>query len=102
MGRDILELVFRHNPGHKAQASISTEGLMNRVVSNEEWIAARRELLKKEKEFNHLRDALSKQRRELPWEAVDRDHVFEGPAGLQSLGDLFDGRSQLIIYHFMF
>src|SRR5579863_1886426 len=74
----------------------------NKVVSSEEWNEARRELLKKEKDFNQLRDELSQQRRDLPWEAVDKQYVFEGPNGKQTLAELFDGRSQLVIYHFMF
>jgi len=72
------------------------------VVSSKQWVAARNELLAKEKEFTRLRDALSQQRRELPWEKVEKAYVFEGPDGKESLADLFDGRSQLIIYHFMF
>ena len=56
----------------------------------------------KEKEFTRLRDQLSQQRRDLPWEAVNKDYVFEGPNGKQTLQELFDGRSQLIVYHFMF
>jgi len=72
------------------------------VVSPTEWIAKRKELLRKEKEFNKLRDQLSRQRRELPWEKVEKQYVFEAPGGPQSLADLFDGRSQLITYHFMF
>jgi predicted dithiol-disulfide oxidoreductase (DUF899 family) len=73
-----------------------------RVVSQAEWLAARKELLSKEKEFTRLRDELSRQRRELPWEVVDKKYVFEGPNGKQTLPELFDGRSQLIVYHFMF
>ena len=80
----------------------STTELAHPVVSHAEWLAARKEFLKKEKEFTHLRDELSRQRRKLPWEKVEKDYVFEGPGGKQSLGDLFAGRSQLIIYHFMF
>jgi predicted dithiol-disulfide oxidoreductase (DUF899 family) len=72
------------------------------IVSQEQWIAARRRLLVKEKEFMRLRDQLSSERRELPWERVDKDYVFEGPAGKVTLADLFAGRSQLIVYHFMF
>ncbi len=72
------------------------------VVSHEEWIAARKQLLAKEKEFSRLRDELSAQRRELPWEKVEKDYWFEGEQGQENLADLFDGRSQLIIYHFMF
>ena len=72
------------------------------IVSGDEWVAARRQLLVKEKEFTRLRDQLSQQRRDLPWEAVTKNYVFEGPNGKQSLPDLFEGRSQLIVYHFMF
>ena len=73
-----------------------------KVVSQAEWLAARKEFLKKEKEFTHLRDELSRQRRELPWEKVEKDYVFDGPEGKVALAELFDGRSQLIVYHFMF
>ena len=72
------------------------------VVSPQEWVAARKKLLAKEKEFSRLRDALSQQRRDLPWEKVEKAYAFEGPDGKESLADLFDGRSQLVIYHFMF
>ena len=74
----------------------------NKVVSRDEWISARRKLLAKEKEFTRARDKLSELRRALPWEAVTKDYVFEGPQGKQKLSELFDGRSQLIVYHFMF
>src|SRR5216683_6046814 len=74
----------------------------HRVVSHNEWLAERTALLAKEKEFTRLRDDLSQQRRELPWEAVSKEYVFEGPNGKQTLPELFDGRSQLIVYHFMF
>jgi predicted dithiol-disulfide oxidoreductase (DUF899 family) len=72
------------------------------VVSPKEWIVKRKELLRKEKEFSKLRDDLSRQRRELPWEKAEKKYVFDAPNGKQSLADLFDGRSQLIVYHFMF
>jgi predicted dithiol-disulfide oxidoreductase (DUF899 family) len=72
------------------------------VVSRENWIAARRQLLAKEKEFTRLRDQLSEQRRALPWERVEKDYVFEGPKGKETLAQVFDGRSQLVVYHFMF
>ena len=71
------------------------------VVSREEWLVARKELLAKEKELTHARDALNAQRRRLPMVEVDREYVFEGPDGKASLHDLFDGRRQLLIYHFM-
>ena len=74
----------------------------HKVVSSGEWLAARKELLAKEKEFTRLRDELSRQRRDLPWERVAKKYSFEGPNGKETLSDLFDGRSQLIVYHFMF
>jgi len=74
----------------------------HQVVSKDEWIEARKVLLKKEKEYTKLRDQLSKQRRDLPWVAVDKEYVFNGSNGKESLSDLFDGRNQLIIYHFMY
>ena len=83
--------------------SDGSSGLKNPpVVSHEEWLRARTSFLAKEKEFTRLRDQLSQQRRELPWEAVKKEYVFEGPNGKQTLPQLFDGRSQLIVYHFMF
>lgn len=72
------------------------------VVSREEWVAARKELLKKEKELTRLHDELSRQRRALPWVKVETPYLFEGPDGEESLADLFAGRSQLIVHHFMF
>lgn len=71
------------------------------VVSKEEWLEARRALLLKEKEETHLRDAVNKARLDLPWVKMDKDYVFDTQAGKKSLGELFEGRSQLIIYHFM-
>jgi predicted dithiol-disulfide oxidoreductase (DUF899 family) len=72
------------------------------VVSHAEWLSARKDFLKREKEFTRLRDELSRERRALPWEKVEKQYVFEGPRGKESLVDLFDGHSQLIVYHFMF
>ncbi|TWT01645.1 thioredoxin family protein [Reyranella sp. CPCC 100927] len=72
-----------------------------RIVSREEWTRERKAHLAKEKEFTRLRDQLSAQRRELPWVKVDTTYVFDTPKGKQTLADLFDGRSQLIVYHFM-
>jgi predicted dithiol-disulfide oxidoreductase (DUF899 family) len=72
------------------------------VVSHDEWIAARIALLEKEKALTRELDDLSRLQRELPWEKVDKHYVFEGPAGQETFADLFDGRSQLIVYHFMF
>jgi predicted dithiol-disulfide oxidoreductase (DUF899 family) len=74
----------------------------HRVVSRKEWISARKKLLAEEKKFTRLRDKLGERRRNLPWELVDKEYVFEGPGGKQTLSELFDGRSQLVVYHFMF
>jgi predicted dithiol-disulfide oxidoreductase (DUF899 family) len=72
------------------------------VVSREDWVAARKELLAKEKHLTRLRDELSRERRKLPWVKVEMPYVFEGPRGKETLADLFAGRSQLIVHHFMF
>lgn len=72
-----------------------------KVVSPAQWLAAHQKHLAKEKEFTRLRDELSRQRRELPWEKVEKEYTFEGPQGKQTLADLFGKRSQLIVYHFM-
>lgn len=74
----------------------------HKVVSNGEWLAARKAFLEKEKAFTRQRDELSRERRELPWVKVEKNYVFDGPNGKETLSDLFGGRSQLIIYHFMF
>jgi predicted dithiol-disulfide oxidoreductase (DUF899 family) len=76
--------------------------MQHQIVSRDEWLAARTELLRKEKEFTRLRDQLSEERRALPWVKVDKPYVFDGPNGRQTLADLFDGRSQLVVKHFMF
>lgn len=74
----------------------------HKIVSEKEWIKARKQLLIKEKKFTRLRDELSEQRRNLPWKLVDKEYIFKGPNGKQTLSELFDGKSQLIVYHFMF
>lgn len=76
--------------------------IKHHIVNHEEWIAARKRFLDKEKEFTHLRDELSRQRRELPWERVEKNYVFEGAHGKETLADLFGEHNQLIVYHFMF
>jgi predicted dithiol-disulfide oxidoreductase (DUF899 family) len=79
------------------------DGITNHpVVSHDAWQAARVAFLAKEKEFTRLRDELSRERRELPWERVDKPYVFDGPHGQESLSDLFGRQSQLVVYHFMF
>lgn len=72
------------------------------VVSRDEWLVARKELLQKEKTFTRQRDQLSRDRRELPWVKVPKDYVFDTANGEKTLSDLFDGQSQLLVYHFMF
>ena len=74
----------------------------NDVVSTAEWIRARKELMAKEKELTRARDALAEARRGLPWERVEKRYAFDGPNGKETLEDLFAGRSQLVVYHFMF
>jgi predicted dithiol-disulfide oxidoreductase (DUF899 family) len=75
--------------------------MQREIVSQEQWLAARKAHLAKEKEFTRLRDQLSAERRALPWTRVEKRYVFEGPDGQQALAELFEGRSQLIVYHFM-
>ena len=74
----------------------------HRIVSTEAWLAARKELLKTEKEFSRLRDKMAQRVRDLPWRRVEKEYVFDGPDGKESLSDLFAGRSQLLVYHFMY
>jgi predicted dithiol-disulfide oxidoreductase (DUF899 family) len=74
----------------------------HRIVSHDEWIAARRRFLAKEKEFTRLRDELSRERRDLPWEHVKKQYVFESETGTETLVELFGKHSQLIVYHFMY
>ena len=74
----------------------------HRVVSHDEWIKERKKFLAEEKEFNRIRDALSEKRRDLPWERVEKDYLFDGPNGKETLAQLFGRKSQLIVYHFMF
>jgi predicted dithiol-disulfide oxidoreductase (DUF899 family) len=72
------------------------------IATRDEWLAARKELLTREKDATHARDALNAQRRALPMVKIDKEYLFDGPTGKASLFDLFDGRRQLITYHFMF
>ena len=72
------------------------------VVARDQWLEARKRLLAEEKEFNRLRDRLSQRRRELPWVRVEKDYAFDGSGGRKTLAELFEGRHQLIVYHFMF
>jgi len=72
-----------------------------KIASHSDWLAARKELLAKEKDFTRLRDELTRERRALPWEKVEKPYVFDTPQGKQTLADLFQRRSQLMVYHFM-
>jgi len=71
--------------------------MQHQVVSHEEWVAARKKHLVEEKEFTRQRDRLSQARRDLPWEVVEKEYVFEGAGGRATLTDLFDGRGQLVV-----
>lgn len=75
--------------------------MQHSIVSQEQWLAARKALLAREKEFSRARDELSRQRRALPWVKVGKTYSFDGPAGKETLADLFGGKSQLLVYHFM-
>jgi predicted dithiol-disulfide oxidoreductase (DUF899 family) len=74
----------------------------SKVVSREEWLVARKKLLAREKQLTRERDAIAAERRQLPWVKVERNYVFDSPSGKKTLSDLFDGKSQLIVYHLMF
>ncbi|WP_372365826.1 DUF899 domain-containing protein [Candidatus Uabimicrobium sp. HlEnr_7] len=76
--------------------------MQNKIVTKEEWVEARKQFLIKEKEFNKLRDELTKKRQQLPWTKVDKEYIFETDKGQQNFADLFAGKTQLIVYHFMF
>jgi predicted dithiol-disulfide oxidoreductase (DUF899 family) len=81
---------------------MTTTQIEHPIVSQAEWLAARKELLAKEKEFTHLRDALSAERRKLPWVKVEKEYTFNTTAGRRTLAELFGNKSQLVVYHFMF
>lgn len=74
----------------------------HKVVSKKEWVKARKQLLVKEKKFSKARDEIAKQRRALPWVKIEKEYIFEGPNGKETLAELFNGKSQLVVYHFMF
>src|SRR5260221_224451 len=81
----------------------TVHGIENRkVVSQKEWLVARKKFLVKENKFSKLHDELNLQRRKLPWVKIEKEYVFDGPHGKEALADLFCGKSQLIVYHFMF
>lgn len=76
--------------------------MTHRIVGHEDWVNARKAFMAKEKDFMRLRDELARERRELPWEKVEKEYVFEAPEGRVTLADLFGGKGQLLVYHFMF
>ena len=76
--------------------------IAHEIVDHDEWLAARQRFLTKEKEFTRLRDELSRERRELPWEHVKKEYAFESDRGRETLGELFGKHNQLIVYHFMY
>src|SRR5436309_10176492 len=87
----------------KAAVKMSTRTVDNpKIVSREEWLEARKKLLAREKQLTRERDAIAAERRQLPWVKVEKNYVFESPSGKKTLADLFDGKSQLIVYHLMF
>ncbi len=100
--QDVLVMTGQlSNPKENVMSTSAIE-IGHKVVSNTEWLEARKAFLAKEKQLTRLRDELSRQRMELPWERVEKEYVFDGPNGKETLSDLFGGRSQLLIYHFMF
>ena len=74
----------------------------HKIVSESEWVEQRKQLLAREKELTHLQEKIAEERRALPWVKVTKDYVFDTPQGKKTLSELFDGRSQLIVYHFMY
>src|SRR5260370_42141843 len=98
----VCEEIFSKRRGKRMTNNNSKSIKDHPVASHEEWLSARIAFLAKEKEFTRLRDELSRQRRELPWEKVDKHYVFDGPNGKETLAELFENRSQLVVYHFMF
>jgi predicted dithiol-disulfide oxidoreductase (DUF899 family) len=86
----------------KEPGGMNTQIENPKIVSRDERLAARKKLLAKEKQLTHERDGLAAERRQLPWVKVEKNYVFDSSAGKKTFTDLFDGRSQLIVYHFMF
>src|SRR5882724_10923294 len=95
---------LRHSGSSAKMTCTGRESMMadHEVVSREEWAALREKLLAREKEHTRLGDELARQRRELPWVRVEKEYRFDTDDGTRTLAELFDGRSQLLVYHFMF
>jgi len=111
----LADFLDRHSPGKRpkpnnqmkksiAKAKLRSRSgtLEHKVVSPKEWLAARKALLVEEKKLTRLHDQLKRKRRDLPWTRVEKDYIFDGSDGRESLAELFAGKSQLIVYHFMF
>jgi predicted dithiol-disulfide oxidoreductase (DUF899 family) len=105
---DMLERVRRTTKERKENMSteittpeITSRSAGHKIVSRADWLVARKELLKREKELTRLRDQVSAQRRALPWVKIEKEYVFDAPQGKVTLAELFDGRSQLFVKHFM-
>src|SRR5438094_5589188 len=94
----------RKRPGAQSRENLRRRDHMatHKVVKHDEWLRARKRHLAKEKEFTRMRDQLSRERRDLPWELVEKQYTFESERGTQTLSDVFAGRGQLVIYHAMF
>jgi predicted dithiol-disulfide oxidoreductase (DUF899 family) len=99
----VREINGKQRTEGKGTSSMSTSTIENpKIVSREEWLAARRKLLEREKQLTHERDAVAAERRRLPWVKVEKSYLFDSPDGKKTLADLFGGKSQLVVYHFMF
>jgi predicted dithiol-disulfide oxidoreductase (DUF899 family) len=98
----LLQGIQPKNKAKRRMSMAQSQTVNPRVVSQAEWLEARKDLLRKEKEFTRARDALSAERRKMPWVKVEKEYVFDTPGGTQTLSGLFGGKSQLIVYHFMF
>ncbi len=83
-------------------AAVQSKAQQHPIVSREQWLTARKQLLQHEKTFTHQRDQLSAERRALPWVKINKDYRFQGPNGTLTLTELFGNNSQLVVYHFMF
>jgi len=99
---EVLPLSEADQENHMAKIKTIHGTKEHKVVTEREWIAARKALLVKEKKFTRLRDELNQQRRSLPWVKVEKEYAFDAPKGQETLAELFGDNSQLIVYHFMF
>src|SRR5207248_2524260 len=99
---DVIEVAFNHSVEYYHarfwRLRMANGPEKHAVVSHDEWLAAQKAFLTKEKEFTHQREELSRQRRALPWEKVEKQYFFEGPDGTESLSDLFGDKHQLVVY----